>query len=65
MEHGSIDGDIGPMAMLAGILESPEFHAAERATSSHSAALGGLGLLDADPDFTNACEQLAAVTDAE
>jgi hypothetical protein len=65
MEHGSIEGDIGPLAMLAGVLESPEFHTAEQATSPHAYALGGLGVLDADPDFTSACERLASATDAE
>jgi hypothetical protein len=65
MEHGSIEGELGPLAMLAGVLESPEFHAAEQATSTHSVALGGLGLLDADPEYTQACERLAAITDAE
>jgi hypothetical protein len=51
--------------MLAGVLESPEFHEAEQATSRHSSALGGLGLLDADAGFTNASEQLATRTDNE
>jgi hypothetical protein len=65
LEHGSIDAEIGPLAMLAGVLESPEFHEAEQATGGHSHALGGLGRLDADPEFTHASEQLAARTDDE
>jgi hypothetical protein len=62
---GTIDGDIGPMAVLAGILESPEFQAAERATDRHGFALAALGALDADPAYTAAMEQLAAETDDE
>jgi hypothetical protein len=65
LEHGTIEAEIGPLAMLAGVLESPEFHEAEQATSGHSYALGGLGLLDADPEFTNASEQLASRTDPD
>jgi hypothetical protein len=65
LEHGTITGEIGPMAMLAGILESPEFQAAERACSNHGFALGVLGKLDADPAFTDAMEQLAQQTDPE
>jgi hypothetical protein len=65
MEHGSIEGELGPLAMLAGVLESPEFHLAEQATSTHAVALGGLGLLDADPEYAKASEDLAAITDAD
>jgi hypothetical protein len=65
LARGTIEGELGPMAMLAGILESPEFQAAENATDRHSYALGALGALDADPAFTAAMEQLAAETDAE
>ncbi len=63
LEHGTVEADLGPLAMLAGLLESPEFHDAEQATSGHSYALGGLGLLDADAAFTRASEALAAGTD--
>jgi hypothetical protein len=61
--HGTIDGEIGPMAVLAGILEMPEFQAAERAVAPNGVALAALGHLDADPAFTAAMESLAARTD--
>ena len=32
LADGTLNGDLGPLALLAGILESPEFHAAEVAT---------------------------------
>jgi hypothetical protein len=63
--NGSIEGEIGPMAVLAGILESPEFQAAERATGRHGFALAALGALDADPAYAAAMTQLAAKTDDE
>jgi hypothetical protein len=63
LEHGTIGGEIGPMAMLAGILEAPEFEAAERATSRHSFALAALGHLDAEPAYAAAMEELAKQTD--
>jgi hypothetical protein len=65
LERGSLEGEIGPMALLAGILEHPAFEAAERATNDHGYVLGALGRLDADPSYTQAMEQLAAATDAE
>jgi hypothetical protein len=63
--NGAIEGEIGPMAVLAGILESPDFQAAERATGRHGFALAALGLLDADPAYAAAMTELAAKTDAE
>ena len=65
MENGTIEGEIGPMAMLAGILEHPAFQAAERATTRHASALAGLGTLDADPDVERALTDLASATDTE
>jgi hypothetical protein len=62
LEGGSVTGEIGPLAALAGILESPEFHAAELATGRHALALAVLGELDSDPMFASAMEQLAVLT---
>jgi hypothetical protein len=62
LADGAVHGDIGPLAALAGILESPEFHTAEVATGRHALALAVLGELDADPAFATATQQLAAST---
>jgi hypothetical protein len=60
LEGGSIDGALGPLTMLAGILEAPEFHAADLATGRHAFALATLGELWADARWTGALEQLGA-----
>jgi hypothetical protein len=60
LEGGSIDGALGPIAMLAGILEAPEFRAAELASGRHAFALATLGELWADDKWTGALEHLAA-----
>jgi hypothetical protein len=65
IEGGSLEGEIGPLALLAGILEHPAFEAAERATDDHGFVLAALGKLDADPAYTEAMERLAAATDPE
>ena len=41
LESGSVDGRIGPMALLAGILESWEFQRVERGAGPAAAALAG------------------------
>ncbi len=58
LEQGSVRGDIGALAALAGIFESPEFHAIEVASGRHAFALGVLGLLDADPAYADALVEL-------
>lgn len=63
LEDGRVRGDIGPLAALAGISESPEFHAIELATGRHALALGALGVFDADPVFAHAMVELAARTE--
>jgi hypothetical protein len=63
--NGTIEGEIGPMAVLAGILESREFQAAERATGRHGFALAALGQLQADPAYAAAMQELAATTEPE
>lgn len=63
LEGGRVLGELGPLAALAGISESAEFHAVELATGRHALALGALGLFDADPMFASAMDALAAQTD--
>jgi hypothetical protein len=60
LEGGSIDGALGPITMLAGILDAPEFRAADLATGRHAFALATLGELWADDAWTGALEHLAA-----
>jgi hypothetical protein len=62
LEGGSVQGDIGPLAALAGIVESADFHAAEVATGRHALALAVLGELDSDPAFAEAMTSLALRT---
>ena len=64
LEGGSIVGELGPLAMLAGLLEAPEFHAAELATGRHSFALAVLGELWANETWINALHELAAQTES-
>jgi hypothetical protein len=54
LEGGSVIGDLGPLAALAGIAESPEYQRAERATGRHAIALSVLGELNLDPGFRDA-----------
>jgi hypothetical protein len=65
LEGGTIDGAIGPIALLAGILESPEYEAAELASGGHGFALSVLGDLWAHPEWIAALDALAAQTDPE
>jgi hypothetical protein len=62
LENGTVQGELGPLALLAGILESPEFHAAEIATGGHGFALAVLGELWSNAVWTDALEQLAGET---
>ena len=43
LEQGRVDGKLGPLGLLAGISESPEFHRAEAACGASGIALGNLG----------------------
>ncbi len=63
LEDGTIVGELGPLAMLAGLLEAPEFHAAELATGRHSFALAVLGELWANGTWTNALDELAKTSE--
>jgi hypothetical protein len=58
LEDGSVDGKIGPMALLAGISESREFQRAERAGGPSALALATLGELREVPAFRTACAAL-------
>jgi hypothetical protein len=60
LEGGSIDGALGPITMLAGILDAPEFRAADLASGRQGFALATLGELWADDTWTGALEHLAA-----
>jgi hypothetical protein len=60
LEGGTIEGALGPITMLAGILDAPEFRAADLATGRHGFALATLGELWADNTWTAALEHLAA-----
>ena len=56
---GKVDGSIGVLAALAGISESPEFQAAERATGRHALALAALGDLSAQEVAREVMRELA------
>ena len=62
LEGGTLQGELGPLALLAGILESPEFHDAELATGRHGFALAVLGELWSNTVWTEALDQIAAET---
>jgi len=62
LEGGTLQGELGPLGLLAGILESPEFHAAELATGRHGFALAVIGELWSNPVWTEALERLAGET---
>jgi hypothetical protein len=63
LETGNVQGEIGPLATIAGIQEAPEFHDAEIATGRHAIPLSVLGELDAHTDFGPAIAKLAAEAD--
>jgi len=58
LEDGSVDGKIGPMALLAGVSEGREWQRAERAGGPAAGALATLGELHAVPAFREACAAL-------
>jgi hypothetical protein len=62
LEGGALQGELGPLGLLAGILESPEFHDAELATGRHGFALAVVGELWSNPVWTEALDQLAGET---
>lgn len=62
LEDGRVTGEVGALAMLAGISESPEFEAAQIATGRHAFALATLGELDATPEYAWVLADLAIRT---
>jgi hypothetical protein len=58
LEDGKVDGRIGPMALLAGVSESPEYQRAERAGGPAAVALATLGELREEPAFQAASAAL-------
>lgn len=59
IEGGMIEGELGPLGLIAGIMESPEFRAAELATGRHGFALAVLGELWSHPAWVAGLERLA------
>ena len=62
LEGGTVQGELGPLGLLAGLLEAPEFHAAELATGDHGFALAVIGELWVTAEWLDALEQLAGET---
>ena len=62
IDGGRIDGDIGPLMLLAGLLESPETQAAQRACGPRGIPLANLGLVSHQPEVHNALTILARNT---
>lgn len=62
LDGGAVSGEMGPLAALDGIVESPEYRDAELATGPHMLALAALGELDADSTYRTALEGLVAAT---
>jgi hypothetical protein len=58
LEDGTVDGKIGPMALLAGVSESREWQRAERAGGPAGEALATLGELREVQAFRDACAAL-------
>jgi hypothetical protein len=59
---GSVDGKIGPMALLAGVSEGPEFHLAEEQGGPAGLALATHGELREVAAFREACAALAGAS---
>lgn len=51
LEDGNVAGQLGPLALLAGITESPEFHEAELASGRHALALAALAHVWRNPEL--------------
>jgi hypothetical protein len=62
IEGGRVDGDVGPLMLLAGLYESPEQHAAELACGPSGAVLADLGLVVDQPAHREALAVLAGET---
>jgi hypothetical protein len=62
LTDGAVEGEMGPLALLAGVVEHPVYHAAEVATGRQAYTLNVLAQLDANERYASALEQLAAET---
>jgi hypothetical protein len=62
IEGGRVDGDVGPLMLLAGLQESPELHAAELACGASGPAFSCLGLIVDQPSVREGLETLASET---
>jgi hypothetical protein len=62
LQDGRVEGSIGAMALLAGLMESPEYEDAERAAGRHAIALATLGELRATPAVAGLLHDLLTET---
>jgi hypothetical protein len=62
IEGGRVDGDVGPLMLLAGMYESPELHGAELACGPAGRVLADLGTLLHQPEHQEAMATLTAET---
>ncbi|MEJ7583087.1 MAG: hypothetical protein WKF43_03170 [Acidimicrobiales bacterium] len=63
LEHGGrVEGDVGPLMLLAGLEESPELHAAELACGPAGAVLARMGEVTCTPEHHAAMAALARRT---
>jgi hypothetical protein len=63
IDQGRIEGEIGPLALLAGLSDSPELHAAERACGPSGLVLAQLGQATSVDGFDEAMRALTGVTE--
>lgn len=61
-DGGTVAGEEGPLALLGGLSESPEFRRAEMACGRSGLALGVLGEVHGNPTHTAALADLVALT---
>jgi hypothetical protein len=62
IEGGRVEGEVGPLMLLAGLQESPELHAAELACGPSGPVLANLGRVMAQQACTEGLEALAGET---
>jgi hypothetical protein len=62
IDRGRVQGDVGPLALLAGLLDSPEFHAAELACGRSGLVLAHLGEATKSAAFAAAMATVATET---
>jgi hypothetical protein len=62
IEGGRLEGDVGPLMLLGGLLEAPEHVAAREACGHRGIPLANLGLVTSQPEVRAALDALAAET---